>query len=59
MQEGRLYHVEGTVELKKGLSLADADDIKFKLTDKLLRQPEIADVVLGIIEDDDKKAGLK
>nr|WP_240510159.1 cation diffusion facilitator family transporter [Virgibacillus profundi] len=56
IQEGRLYHVEGTVELKKGLTLADADDIKFRLTDKLLRQPEVADVVLGIIEDDDKKS---
>ncbi|MBD1221561.1 cation diffusion facilitator family transporter [Virgibacillus halodenitrificans] len=56
VQEGRLYHVEGTVELMKGLSLADADDIKFKLTDTLLRQSEIADVVLGIIEDDDKKS---
>ena len=30
LQEGRLYHIEGTVELKKGLSLADADDIKFQ-----------------------------
>ncbi|WP_047979769.1 cation diffusion facilitator family transporter [Ornithinibacillus contaminans] len=56
LQEGRLYHVEVTVELKKGLSLAEADDIKFKLTDHLLREPEIADVVLGIIEDDDVKS---
>ncbi|MFD1040571.1 cation diffusion facilitator family transporter [Virgibacillus byunsanensis] len=56
IQEGRMFHVEGTVELKKGLSLADADDIKFRLTDKLLRTPEVADVVLGIIEDDDKES---
>lgn len=56
IQEGRTYHVEVTVELKKGLTLADADDIKFQLTDKLLRESEIADVVLGIIEDDEKRS---
>ncbi|RDW17562.1 cation transporter [Oceanobacillus arenosus] len=55
LQEGRLYHIEGTVKLKKGLTLADADDIKFKLKDMLLREPEVADVVLGIIEDDDNQ----
>ncbi|WP_106498296.1 cation diffusion facilitator family transporter [Lentibacillus sp. Marseille-P4043] len=56
LQEGRSYHVETTVELKKGLSLAEADDIKFDLTDKLLRSPEVADVVLGIIEDNEQKS---
>lgn len=56
LQEGRTYHVDVTVELKKGLTLAEADDIKFQLTDKLLREEEIADVVLGIIEDDDKES---
>ncbi|SDQ76245.1 cation diffusion facilitator family transporter [Virgibacillus subterraneus] len=55
IQEGRTYHVEGTVELKKGFSLAEADDIKFSLSDKLLRLPEVADVVLGIIEDNGEK----
>ncbi|MBP1949749.1 cation diffusion facilitator family transporter [Virgibacillus litoralis] len=55
IQEGRTYHVEGTVELKKGFSLAEADDIKFRLSDKLLRLPEVADVVLGIIEDNGEK----
>mgnify|MGYP001184930978 CR=1 FL=1 len=56
MQEGRLYHVEGTIELRKGLMLDEADDIKFRLKNKLLNRPEVADVVLGIIEDDDKKS---
>lgn len=56
VQEGRTYHVEVTVELKKGLTLAEADDIKFMLSDKLLREPEISDVVLGIIEDDEKNS---
>ncbi|CAM4461715.1 cation diffusion facilitator family transporter [Paenibacillus tarimensis] len=52
VQEGRYYHVEGLIELEAGLSLADADDIKFKVRDKLLLDSDIADVNLGIIEDD-------
>jgi len=51
LQEGRYYHVEGLIELKPGLSLADADDIKFKVRDRLLSDPDIADVTLGILED--------
>jgi cation diffusion facilitator family transporter len=51
LQEGRYYHVEGLVELTPGLSLADADDIKFRIRDKLLNDPDITDVTLGIIED--------
>ncbi|RUS47121.1 cation diffusion facilitator family transporter [Cohnella sp. AR92] len=51
MQEGRYYHVEGMIELRKGLSLADADDIKFSVRDRLLQDPSISDVNLGIIED--------
>ncbi|MCQ6557381.1 cation diffusion facilitator family transporter [Paenibacillus mendelii] len=56
LQEGRYYHIEGLIELKKGLSLADADDIKFKLRDRLLQNPDITDVTLGIIEDDEIKS---
>ncbi|HLR71445.1 MAG TPA: cation diffusion facilitator family transporter [Pseudogracilibacillus sp.] len=52
IQEGRAYHVEVTVELKKGLSLGEADDLKFRMTEELLREPNITDVVLGVIEDD-------
>lgn len=51
VQEGRFYHVESYVELRPGLALADADDIKFRLQDKLIEDPDITDVVLGIIED--------
>ncbi|MFH5187267.1 cation diffusion facilitator family transporter [Paenibacillus sp. TAB 01] len=51
IQEGRFYHVEGYIELTKGLSLADADDIKFRVRDRLLNDPDISDVILGIIED--------
>ncbi len=55
MQEGRYYHVEGLIELKKGLMLASADDIKFKVRDKLLGDPNISDVTLGILEDNGVK----
>ncbi|HEY4600339.1 MAG TPA: cation diffusion facilitator family transporter [Cerasibacillus sp.] len=55
IQEGRAYHVDVTVELVKGLTLNEADDVKFKLSNQLLSEPNITDVVLGIIEDDDKK----
>lgn len=53
-QEGRAYHVEVIVELIKGLTLAEADDLKFRLTDELLREQNITDVFLGIIEDNDR-----
>ncbi|WP_282938308.1 cation diffusion facilitator family transporter [Paenibacillus sp. RC67] len=51
IQEGRTYHVEGYIELRKGLTLADADDIKFRVRDQLLADTDISDVILGIIED--------
>jgi hypothetical protein len=38
-----------------GLSLADADDIKFRVQDKLIADPDITDVVQGIIEDNGVK----
>jgi divalent metal cation (Fe/Co/Zn/Cd) transporter len=51
VQEGRYYHIEGMIELRKGLTLAIADDIKFRVRDTLLAESEITDVTLGIIED--------
>jgi cation diffusion facilitator family transporter len=51
LQEGRYYHVEGLIELRPGMTLADADDIKFKVRDKLLHDPDIVDVTLGILEE--------
>ncbi|MFC0216361.1 cation diffusion facilitator family transporter [Paenibacillus chartarius] len=50
-QEGRYYHVDAVIELRKGLSLADADNIKFRVQDKLISDPDITDVVIGIRED--------
>lgn len=55
LQEGRYYHVEGLIELRPGLTLADADDIKFKVRDSLLKDADIADVTLGILEDNGVK----
>jgi cation diffusion facilitator family transporter len=52
LQEGRYYHVEGLLELKAGMTLADADDIKFRIRDKLLSDHHISDVTLGIMEED-------
>ncbi|MMZ56954.1 Cation efflux family protein [compost metagenome] len=54
-QEGRYYHVDALIELRPGLALAEADDIKFRVQDKLIADPDIADVILGIIEDNGVK----
>ncbi|WP_257346634.1 cation diffusion facilitator family transporter [Pseudalkalibacillus decolorationis] len=53
LQEGRKYHVESYIELRKGFSLADADDIKFKVKEMLLEDSDIGDVTLGILETDE------
>ncbi len=55
IQEGRYYHVESLIELRPGFSLTDADDIKFRVQDKLIADPDITDVMLGIIEDNGVK----
>lgn len=52
VQEGRAYHVYITVELKKGLTLDEADDLKFRMSKKLLNDPNITNVVLAVVEDD-------
>lgn len=51
LQEGRYYHVEALIELRKGLTLAVADDIKYRVQDKLMADSDISDVGIGIIED--------
>lgn len=53
IQEGRLYHLEGIIELRKGLTLNEADDILERVRNVLLRQSEIAAVLLGIVETDE------
>ncbi|WP_087973240.1 cation diffusion facilitator family transporter [Oceanobacillus rekensis] len=53
IQEGRLYHLEGIIELRKGLTLDEADDIKERVKNVLLRESGIAAVLLGIVETDE------
>lgn len=55
LQEGRYYHVEAYVELRKGMSLADADDVKLRIQYKLTADPDIGDATIGILEDNDVK----
>ncbi|RSL30608.1 cation transporter [Salibacterium salarium] len=55
LQEGKDYHVEGYVELKKGLSLDKADDIKRQIREAVLDDSDIDDVTLGVIEADEKQ----
>jgi len=51
LQEGRFYHVESYIELRPGLTLAQADSIKLRIRDQLLASKDVTDVTLGIIED--------
>lgn len=52
LQEGRAYHVEAYIELRTGMTLAEAGQTKARISSNLLNDPDIADVVLGILEDD-------
>jgi len=51
VQEGKNYHVEAYVELRKGFSLAEATEINHRVRAKLLEDPDVADVTLGIMDD--------
>lgn len=55
IQEGRLYHVETYIELRKNLALNEADDIVFRLEAEILKDPAIGDVTIGIFETDDNQ----
>lgn len=55
LQEGRKYHVESYIELTAGLSLAKADDIKYRVRDSVLADNDVDDVTMGIIETDGDK----
>ncbi|WP_181349356.1 cation diffusion facilitator family transporter [Thalassobacillus sp. CUG 92003] len=56
LQEGREYHVESYIELVQGLTLAEADDIKYAVRDSVLADSDISDVTLGIIESDEEQS---
>jgi len=51
LQEGRFYHVESYIELRSGLTLAQAGSIKSRILNQLLAYEDITDVTLGILED--------
>lgn len=55
IQEGRLYHVESYIELRKGLTLDEADDIKDELQDYILEDKDVGDATIGIYETDDEQ----
>ncbi|HEU4962625.1 MAG TPA: cation diffusion facilitator family transporter [Bacilli bacterium] len=55
VQEGRYYHVEAYIELRKGLALAQADDIIMRVQYTLMADKNIGDATLGIMEDNDVK----
>ncbi|RSL30276.1 cation transporter [Salibacterium salarium] len=55
LREGKDYHVEGYVELTKGLSLDKADDIKRQIREAVLEDPDVDDVTLGVVETDEKQ----
>ncbi|GGG22010.1 cation diffusion facilitator family transporter [Paenibacillus abyssi] len=55
-QEGRTYHVEASIELHPDMTLADASDIKLLVRSKLLADPDISDVNVGLIEDNGIKS---
>ncbi|MDQ6418033.1 cation diffusion facilitator family transporter [Paenibacillus sp. LHD-117] len=52
VQEGRTYHVEAYIELTKGFSLSEATKVKNRIIGSLLMDHDIADVTLGIMDDD-------
>jgi len=54
VQEGRLYHVEAYVELRKNLALQEAETIFNRLKANILEDHAIGDVTLGILETDDQ-----
>ncbi|WP_163526693.1 cation diffusion facilitator family transporter [Halobacillus ihumii] len=55
LQEGRDYHVESYIELRKGMTLAEADDIKSQVEEKVLQDESIVDATIGILETNDQK----
>ncbi|SEB06959.1 cation diffusion facilitator family transporter [Thalassobacillus cyri] len=52
IREGDDYHVDSAIELRGGMTLAEADDIKYRVRDSILADPDVDDVVIAIIETD-------
>ncbi|WP_409253924.1 cation diffusion facilitator family transporter [Bacillus sp. SCS-153A] len=52
LKEGDEYHVELVVEVDPSITVAEADDIKDRLEDRILRESGITDVIVEFDEDD-------
>ncbi|EDL65891.1 cation diffusion facilitator family transporter [Bacillus sp. SG-1] len=52
LKEGDEYHVELVVEVDPTITVAEADDIKDRLEDRILRENGVTDVIVEFDEDD-------
>lgn len=52
LKEGDEFHVELMVEVDPSISVAQADDIKDRLEEKILKEKGVADVIVEFDEDD-------
>ncbi|EUJ44568.1 cation diffusion facilitator family transporter [Listeria riparia] len=52
LKEGDFYHVDVEVELNPALTLAEVDDIKDRLEERILQVPHVVDVLVSFDEDD-------
>ncbi|MGD6968043.1 cation diffusion facilitator family transporter [Rossellomorea vietnamensis] len=52
LKEGDEYHVELIVEVDPSITVAEADDIKDRLEDRILRENGVTDVIVEFDEDD-------
>jgi cation diffusion facilitator family transporter len=52
LKEGDEFHVELVVEVDPAITVAEADDIKDRLEDRLLRENGVTDVIVEFDEDD-------
>ncbi|MGD6803677.1 cation diffusion facilitator family transporter [Rossellomorea aquimaris] len=52
LKEGDEYHVELIVEVDSSITVAEADDIKDRLQDRILRENGVTDVIIQFDEDD-------
>lgn len=52
MKEGEELHVELKVEIDPSLTVAEADDIKDRLENRILQEKGITDVIIEFDEDD-------
>ena len=52
IKEGEDFHVEVSVEIDPSMTVAEMDDIKDRLKEKLLQEKGVVDVLVDFDEDD-------